>query len=45
LISGLDEASLSASITCSRPGADPPTRAEVETARADRPSTRQSASG
>jgi fructokinase len=29
----LDEASLVASITCSRPGADPPTRAEVDAAR------------
>jgi fructokinase len=36
LISVLDEASLIASITCSRPGADPPTWAEVETARAAR---------
>ncbi|MBB3084029.1 carbohydrate kinase family protein [Geodermatophilus sabuli] len=42
LISVLDEASLIASITCSRPGADPPTWAEVETARAARPSTGQS---
>ena len=40
LISVLDEASLIASITCSRPGADPPTWADVETARA-RPSTWQ----
>jgi fructokinase len=45
LISVLDEASLIASITCSRPGADPPTWAEVETARAARPSTRQSSRG
>jgi fructokinase len=37
LISALDEASLIASITCSRPGADPPTWAEVETARAQPP--------
>jgi fructokinase len=42
LISVLDEASLIASITCSRPGADPPTRAEVETAGAAQPPTRQS---
>jgi fructokinase len=42
LISVLDEASLIASITCSRPGADPPTWAEVETARAARPPTSQS---
>jgi len=45
LISVLDEASLIASITCSRPGADPPTWAEVETARAARPPTRQSTPG
>src|SRR3954469_3123294 len=32
LISVLDTASLIAAITCSRPGADPPTRAEVEAA-------------
>jgi fructokinase len=43
LVSVLDEASLIASITCSRPGADPPTWAEVETARGGRPSARQSA--
>jgi fructokinase len=42
LISVLDEASLIASITCSRPGADPPTWAEVETARTAPPSTQQS---
>jgi fructokinase len=42
LISVLDEASLIASITCSRPGADPPTWAEVETAGAARPSPGQS---
>jgi fructokinase len=42
LISVLDEASLIASITCSRPGADPPTWAEVESARAAPPSTQQS---
>jgi len=42
LISVLDDASLIASITCSRPGADPPTWAEVETVRAVRPSTRSS---
>jgi fructokinase len=34
LVSVLDESSLIASITCSRPGADPPTSAEVESARA-----------
>src|SRR3954470_3359726 len=34
LISVLDTASLIAAITCSRPGADPPTWAEVETAQA-----------
>jgi fructokinase len=33
LVSILDEASLVAAITCSRPGANPPTRAEVEEAR------------
>ena len=42
LISVLDEASLIASITCSRPGADPPTWAEVETARAAQPPKPQS---
>jgi fructokinase len=42
LISVLDEASLIASITCSRPGADPPTWAEMESARAAQPPTRQS---
>jgi fructokinase len=42
LISVLDEATLIASITCSRPGADPPTWAEVESADTARPSTRQS---
>ena len=41
LIAVLEEASLISSITCSRPGADPPVRAEVEAARAARPSTRQ----
>jgi fructokinase len=45
LTSVLDDASLIASITCSRPGADPPTRAEVETARSARPSPRQSTPG
>jgi fructokinase len=35
VISVLDTASLIAGITCSRPGADPPTRAEVEAAEAD----------
>ncbi|MCW2576001.1 MAG: Ribokinase [Modestobacter sp.] len=34
LVSLLDAASLIAAITCSRPGADPPTLAEVEAARA-----------
>jgi fructokinase len=34
LISVLDTASLIAAITCSRPGADPPTRAELEAAQA-----------
>ncbi|RBY79561.1 carbohydrate kinase [Geodermatophilus sp. TF02-6] len=34
LVSVLDEAGLIAAITCSRPGADPPTRAEVDAARA-----------
>jgi fructokinase len=42
LISVLDEASLIASITCSRPGADPPTWAEVEAARAAQPPAPQS---
>jgi fructokinase len=36
LVSILDDASLVAAITCSRPGANPPTRAEVEAARAPR---------
>jgi fructokinase len=36
LVSVLDTASLIAAITCSRPGADPPTRTEVDTARAAR---------
>jgi fructokinase len=34
LVSVLDDASLVAAITCSRPGANPPTRAEVEAAHA-----------
>ena len=34
LVSVLDEATLVAAITCSRPGADPPTKAEVEAAQA-----------
>jgi len=40
LVSILDEASLVAAITCSRPGANPPTKAEVEAAQraGDRPS-------
>ena len=33
LVSVLDAAALIAAITCSRPGADPPTRAEVDAAR------------
>jgi fructokinase len=36
LISILDDAALVAAITCSRPGANPPTRAEVEAAQAQR---------
>jgi fructokinase len=36
LVSVLDAASLVAAITCSRPGADPPTRAEVDAAQAGR---------
>ncbi|SFL13537.1 carbohydrate kinase family protein [Geodermatophilus ruber] len=36
LISILDEASLVAAITCSRPGANPPTRAELEAEQAQR---------
>jgi fructokinase len=35
LVSILDEASLVAAITCSRPGANPPTKAEVEAAQAE----------
>ena len=35
LVSILDEASLVAAITCSRPGANPPTKAEVEAAQRD----------
>jgi fructokinase len=38
LISVLDTASLIAAITCSRPGADPPTRAELEDVQAGSPS-------
>jgi fructokinase len=34
LVSVLDEATLVAAITCSRPGADPPSKAEVEAAQA-----------
>src|SRR3954468_18119807 len=34
LVSILDDASLVAAVTCSRPGANPPTRAEVDAARA-----------
>jgi fructokinase len=36
LVSVLDEAAFIAAITCSRPGADPPTRAEVNDALARR---------
>jgi fructokinase len=36
LVSVLDDAALVAAITCSRPGANPPTRAEVEAAQAQR---------
>jgi fructokinase len=36
LVSILDDAALVAAITCSRPGANPPTRAEVEAAQAQR---------
>ena len=39
LVSVVDAAALVAAITCSRPGADPPTRAEVDAARAGRPLT------
>jgi fructokinase len=38
LVSVLDEAALVAAITCSRPGANPPTKAEVEAAQAQRSS-------
>ncbi|MCZ2860744.1 carbohydrate kinase family protein [Blastococcus sp. VKM Ac-2987] len=41
LVTVVDEARLVSSITCSRPGADPPTWAEVETVRAAQQSTRQ----
>jgi fructokinase len=37
LVSVLDEASLVAAITCSRPGANPPTRAELDSAQAGGP--------
>jgi fructokinase len=37
LVSVVDEAALVAAITCSRPGADPPTRAEVDAARTAQP--------
>ena len=42
LVSVVDAASLVAAITCSRPGADPPTRAEVDAANTprDRPTAR-----
>jgi fructokinase len=36
LVSVVDSAALVAAITCSRPGADPPTRAEVDAALAAR---------
>jgi fructokinase len=39
LVSVLDAASLIAAITCSRPGADPPTRAEVDAGQAARPAS------
>jgi len=39
LVSVVDEAALVAAITCSRPGADPPTRAEVDAARTAQPPT------
>jgi fructokinase len=43
LISVLDAAALVAAITCSRPGADPPTRAEVDAAHPARTSTTRTA--
>jgi fructokinase len=43
LISVLDAAALVAAITCSRPGADPPTRAEVDAARSARTSATRTA--
>jgi fructokinase len=39
LVSILNDAALIAAITCSRPGADPPTRAEVSTAHVGRAAT------
>ena len=39
LVSVVDAAALVAAITCSRPGADPPTRAEVDAAGTGRPPT------
>jgi fructokinase len=39
LVSILDAASLGAAITCSRPGADPPSRAELDAAQAQGPLT------
>jgi fructokinase len=43
LVSVVDAAALVAAITCSRPGADPPTRAEVDAARTGRPPTAMTA--
>jgi fructokinase len=43
LVSVLDAAALVAAITCSRPGADPPTRAEVDAVRTGRPPTAMTA--
>ena len=39
LVNVVEDAALVAAITCSRPGADPPTRAEVDAARAAQPPT------
>jgi fructokinase len=43
LVSVVDAAALVAAITCSRPGADPPTRTEVDAADAARPPTARTA--
>ncbi|MEN3269905.1 carbohydrate kinase [Pseudonocardia sp.] len=43
LVSVVDAAALVAAITCSRPGADPPTRTEVDAANAARPPTARTA--